>query len=412
MNKKIILMNAGSLWILQGVNYLAPFLVIPHLVRVLGLDLYGDYLFLVNVAAYVLVLVDFGLVNVLTREISVSRADKERIKFVFTSVLIWKILLACVGSILFIACVQLLGIRSSVGFSLGVYFSVVGITFLPVWFFQGLEKMIYVTVFSVLSRVIFTGAVFLFVRDPSDYSVLPFLGVVGVIVSVTCSFLLASRYFGGASCKVNLRNSITFCGRLGWKMFLSSAFCGVYLVSMSVALQLYRSSEEVAVFTVMDRVIRAVGFFLMPINSALFPVFSRSLGRGVVGKTDRVALFTAVSGFVMMLVCGLIYFLSDWLCFVLFDKSSDEVVVLFRWMLLVPVFVTVARSLSLNYFLVRSKETFLMVLYLFSALLAVLLGCFIVPDYGLVGAVTSVIVVELFGVFVLAFVFIYVRRKP
>lgn len=44
----------------------------------------------------------------------------------------------------------------------------------PTWFYQGMERMKYITVLNVLTNLIFLAAIFIFIRRPSDYLYVPF----------------------------------------------------------------------------------------------------------------------------------------------------------------------------------------------------------------------------------------------
>jgi len=52
--------NVISLYVLQGLNYLIPIAVLPYLVRVLGLDMYGLMAFAQSFAQYFTILTDYG----------------------------------------------------------------------------------------------------------------------------------------------------------------------------------------------------------------------------------------------------------------------------------------------------------------------------------------------------------------
>ena len=55
--------------------------------------------------------------------------------------------------------------------------------FVAVWFFQGIEKMKFVTLINVLAKVIFTVLVFIFIKSESDYLKVPIFNSLGFIVS-------------------------------------------------------------------------------------------------------------------------------------------------------------------------------------------------------------------------------------
>lgn len=140
--------NFFSLSILQGANYILP---LPFLVRVLGVEYFGLLAFAAATVAY---FTDYGFNLTATREISIYKAkvicyDYKSYLDVFAT------------------------------YYLSIYFLTFGtVVLFPVWFFQGMERMQY-----ILSKVIFTVAIFVFVQEQSDFYLVPLLTSVGFLVA-------------------------------------------------------------------------------------------------------------------------------------------------------------------------------------------------------------------------------------
>jgi polysaccharide transporter, PST family len=74
--------------------------------------------------------------------------------------------------------------------------SVIGNVLLPAWFFQGMERMRYITVLQVASKVIFTVLVLTLVRQEGDFFLIPLLTSAGSIIVGAYSLYLIRRDFG------------------------------------------------------------------------------------------------------------------------------------------------------------------------------------------------------------------------
>jgi PST family polysaccharide transporter len=61
--------------------------------------------------------------------------------------------------------------------------TVVGHTLFPVWFFQGMERMKYITVLNILAKLVFTVLIFVFIRTQSHYAYVPLFNSLGYLVS-------------------------------------------------------------------------------------------------------------------------------------------------------------------------------------------------------------------------------------
>lgn len=92
MNHRII-SNFLSLGLLQGVNCLVPVLVIPFIVRALGVEAFGNVTYAQGIVQYFTILVNYGFDYSATRQIAIHRDDKACLSSIFWSVISAKLIL-------------------------------------------------------------------------------------------------------------------------------------------------------------------------------------------------------------------------------------------------------------------------------------------------------------------------------
>ncbi len=178
-NRKL-LSNTAYLYVIQGVNYLLPIITIPYLVRVLGTEIFGFVAFAGSLMAYFQIVVDYGFNLSATRAVSLHRADVKWLSQYFYSVLFVKLCLAIACLAVFIP--LLLGIprfHSEAPFYFWFFPASVGSILFPIWFFQGMEAMGYITLFNLLSRLATTVLYFLLIKSSRDYMWFVYLGTAG-----------------------------------------------------------------------------------------------------------------------------------------------------------------------------------------------------------------------------------------
>ena len=163
-NKRIV-SNYFSLLVLQITNYILPLLLIPYLVRILGTEKFGLVMLAQSLCLFVTVIVDFGFSLSGTREIALYRDNKTKMSQIFIAIMFIKSALIIVAFFLLFVVVMAFE-RFSVDYE--VYFLsfgiVIGQAIFPVWFFQGIEKMKFITIVNLLAKVIFTILVIVFVK--------------------------------------------------------------------------------------------------------------------------------------------------------------------------------------------------------------------------------------------------------
>ena len=155
--------NFFSLSILNGLNVLLPFVTLPYILRIIGTENYGAYSYIYAIAQYVIMFSTYGFNFSATKQISQSRTDSKAVSNIFNSVIAGKSLIATVITVLLFLFNRWI-FKDQIGtlmfvFSLGM---VLGDIFTPVWLFQGLERMKYMTIVNASSKILFTILIFVF----------------------------------------------------------------------------------------------------------------------------------------------------------------------------------------------------------------------------------------------------------
>lgn len=176
MTKKTLLTNFSALTALQVVHYLVPLIVLPYLVRVIGPEKFGIVSFAQVVAYYFALIPDMGTGLYAPREIALIKSDRDSLARFVTGILSIKgiaLLLSLAAYALLIYAVP--QFRAEIWvfvFSAGF---IVGEGFIPVWFFQGIEKMVNITVGVFIIRILALVLILVFIRSPGDYIYVPLI---------------------------------------------------------------------------------------------------------------------------------------------------------------------------------------------------------------------------------------------
>lgn len=325
-DKKRLVSNFFSLSVLQGTNYILPLFTLPYLVRVLGAEYFGLLSFASATVAYFGIITDYGFNLTATREISIHRANHEKVKEIFSSVMTIKVALLLLS--FFLLSVLVFSFEK---FSkdwviyLLTFGTIIGQFLFPVWFFQGMERMKYIAYFNILAKSIFTVAIFIFIQEQNDYYLVPILTSLGFIVTGIWSLWLVKKEF---NVEFKWQSSHILKNHLiqGWHMFLTSIQSNILSSSGVFVLGLFQNNETVGYYSAVEKVAKAFVGLFSPATQALFPLVSAKLslskkqGKNFLIKAGLIILlFAFLISIIMIIFSGKIVILVLGVKFVEYD---------------------------------------------------------------------------------------------
>lgn len=196
---KTVFANLGYLTLLQVAGYVFPLITMPYLARVIGADGFGKIAFATAVVVWFQTVTDWGFNLTATRDVAQNRHDKNVVSRIFSNVFWSRCLLAIIsGSLLLLLIAIVPYFRVNAAVILITFLIIPGQIMFPDWMFQAIEKMKYTTIFNLTMKLIFTVAVFIFIRDKEDYLIQPILVSMGYLVCGIGAFYLILHKWGYA----------------------------------------------------------------------------------------------------------------------------------------------------------------------------------------------------------------------
>ncbi|WP_367615708.1 flippase [Pontibacter liquoris] len=393
--KKTVLQSFMSLGAIQATNYLLPLITLPYIIRVIGTDKFGTVAFAQAVLGYFAVVVEYGFGLSATRDISINRENTDRLSKTFSEVIMVKLLLAVscflilLLTLLFIPKFSAEAPLFIMGFSL-----VMGQSIVPVWFFQGMEQMKYLTYLNLGAKSVFAILTFVVIREQSDYIYLILLSSLGNILSGIVGMWIAFTKF-----RIRFRmpafSHIIAQLKEGWPIFLSNFSITSYNNVNIIVLGFFTSATIVGYYSIVEKVIWVIRQLLGAFSGAIFPHVCKLTTNS---HAEIKAFFKTVfvPFFILIFVgSGILFVFSDLIVLLISGESIPQASFLLKILSVVPVIVVLNNppyQILVAYNMKKSYSTILVC----GALLNGLLNLTLVPAFSAIGTTAAIIFTEVF----------------
>lgn len=405
-NNKGLVTNLFSLSVLQIFNMFLPLLTFPYLVKVLGLEYFGLISFAQALIAYFIILTDYGFNYSATREISINRADKKKVSLIFNSVMAIKILLLFVSFLILTILVFSFDKFSS---NWKIYYLtfgiVIGQVLFPIWFFQGMEKMKYITLINLFSRLLFTISIFLFIKKETDYIYVPMLNASGFMISGLISLALVNKVFKVKFIIPSLKSMRRIFAE-STSLFISNLSTTLYTSSNIFILGFFCNNYIVGTYASIEKIIVAIKSLFFPFYQTLFPWLSKKDTQDIDLIVRKMIPYVALIGLTITL--GLVGFSERILSLVYSTTEIRSYTLAFEILACIPflaslnmLFITLYLNAVKSY---RERMTILLNCGLFSVFTVFMLTYF----FGLYGTAIGVTLTE---ALLLIFGFFYFKKS-
>lgn len=187
--------NVVYSYLLTGANYLIPIIVFPYVTRTLGAENIGICNWVDGIIQYFVMFSMMGISTLGVREIAYNRNDKNQLNATFTNLLILNGFTTVVGVIVLGICINCIQAfrEYSILFYIGGAKLITNL-FLIEWFYKGIEDFKYITIRTIIIKIVYTVLIFTLVKNKEDYVVYFFLTAGSVILTAFLNIVYSRRF--------------------------------------------------------------------------------------------------------------------------------------------------------------------------------------------------------------------------
>ncbi|MFH0855260.1 MAG: flippase [Candidatus Omnitrophota bacterium] len=392
-DKKLVLENFASLSTLQCINYLLPLIVLPYLIRIIGPEKFGLIAFAQAFIQYFMILTDYGFSLTATRKISLCKELKQA-STIFSSVMTVKFILAALSYLILLVLINVVPkFKSDWLLYLFSFGAVIGNTLFPVWLFQGTEKMKFITIINIIGGLIYAISVFIFVRAPDDYILVPLLNSLFFIVTGIFGLYIAFKEFD-LEFVFQSYHDIKQELRTGWGIFISVVAINTYTATRIFAVGLLTNNTITGFYSIAEKIAGVVQTFpLTALSQALFPriswIFAKSKRRAL-NLMHKVQRSTTL---IYLAAVPVIFFASPFIVRLACGSDFPEAVISLR-MLLLSVFFISANAFKIQFLLVCGRPDIYSRIHILAAIFGLPLIFVFIYNFSYLGAAAAAIAIE------------------
>ena len=333
MQRKSLLNNTIMLFLLTGSNYVFGLISVPYLTRVLGADTYG--LIGLGNAFYTIVqlILDFGFILSGTLEIAKHQDDHAAVERIASAVLLARIMLIIPTFLVTLIIISTVGRFSDDKPLYLAYFAYAACNALvPDFLYRGLENMTNVTIRNVVVKVVFVACVFMFVKEPSQYHLVPVFYMLGALISLAVMYEHVFRVLHIRFIRVSFvevweqlkKSSLYFLSRIA-----STVFASMNTIVLGF---MAPSGPSLGYYTATNTTINAARQAVTPLSGSLFPNIVRTKNYRLLMKVTFWGEIVFISG------CLVVGVFAEPLCEFVFGEGYGGMAPMLRVMLpLVPI---------------------------------------------------------------------------
>lgn len=387
---------------------LFPLITFPYASRILFASGIGQVQFFQSIIDYVVLCTALGIPLYAVREIARVRGDNVLRNKIATEVLLLHALLTIVGYLvvliltIFVAKIRL-DIPLFLLLSITLFFNTIGVA----WFYQAIEDFKYITIRTLIVRILSLIALFLFVKTKDDLFYYALITVIANVGGNIFNFFRLRKYidinliqWADLDLKKHLKPVL--------KVFTLNLVVSIYVNLDSVMLGFLKNEEAVGFYVAATRLIRAVLGIISSLGAVLLPRFSNMINNGELEEFKTIANkgVSFIIGISLPLAAGLIFMASPIIHLFCGPDYSPSILTL---KLIAPIifFIGLSGILGMQMLYPQGKEYLVILSTLTGAIVNFVLNCILIPRYAQYGAALATLI----GEFTVTAMMILVGRK-
>lgn len=384
---RTLVANFGYLSLLQVASYVFPLITMPYLARVIGAEGFGKIAFAAAIMVWFQTIADWGFCYTATRDVAKNRDDKEKVSEIFSNVLWARILLMFVSFVVLSVCVLIIPkLRENADVIMISFLMIPGHIMFPDWFFQAMERMKYITILNIVSKTLFTVAIFLFIKERQDYILQPLFTSLGFVISG-----IIAMYYILVKWKIRLRIS-------SFKTVLRTIKSSTDVFINNIVRNFYNSFSVILLGFLFGSIANGIldaGRRFINIAESLLSVVSRVFFPFVARRGDKHCMYAKIHITISVMMSIVLFVFAPILIDLFFTEEFKDATKILRLMSIIIPFSALYNVYSINWMIVNGFEKQSRNITVFSSLIGFVIAYPLIKSFSYYGVGLILIIVYL-----------------
>ena len=380
---KTVFANFGYLSLLQIAGYVFPLITMPYLARVIGVDGFGKIAFASVVVVWFQTIADWGFNLSATRDVAQNKKNKEKVSEIFSNVLWARCFLTLLSGLFLAIIVSIVPyLRENAAIIFVTFLLVPGHILFPDWFFQALEKMKYTTIFNLLIKLLFTVAVFIFIKDKDDYIIQPLLNTIGFLICGVGAMYIILKKWGYTIHKPRWKYIVNTI-KDSTDVFLNNLMPNLYNSFSVMLLGFFGGSSSNGIYDGGNKFPSILNQFLSILSRAFYPFLSR--------RSDKHNFYAKLNIGISLIGAIFLIVISPWLIRFMLGEEFENSIVVMQILSISIFFLALCNTYGTNYLIIYHQEKPLRNLTLVSSIIGLMSSIPLVYFFSYIGAACTVL---------------------
>jgi len=399
VSKSVIVKNFFSLVTVQIANYILPLIVLPYLARTIGAEKFGTVFFAQAIVGYIIMFTLFGFNLYAPKEIAIIKENQDELRNVFWNVMYARFLLGFIAFCFYIFLIlKIPKFREELWLFIFTFGLVVGNILSPFWFFQGIEKMVYIAIINFLIKLLYTLSIFFWIKEKSDYIFIPLLQTLSQ-VAVGITFLIFIIFSFKLFPIIPEIKKIFLVLKDSLILFVSNISISIYTKIPPVLLGFLAGDIYVGYYTASEKLFSAWMGIQTQLTVVLYPRISRlakEVNRSMLVEYIRKSLFLVMG---LAVPATLLFFiLARFFILFLYGKEFLNSVIVLKILSFLFIIIGLSNVFGIQTMLPLGMKKEFSFPILSAGLINLLTGFILIPKFKHLGAALSFLISEIWVV--------------